>query len=465
LAFRAAFKIHELIGLDRNAGLSPDQSVPDGYVLDARGAKEKLPWLAGETLTGAAVWHDARMEDAHRVLLECVLDAAQAGAEVANYIRAESLLGTDEKVTGVAARDVCSDSRIDIRARMTVNATGPWLDGLRGLLGRRQSAPTPLIKNMNLVVRRRLADYAVGFYSNRMSDSVVDKTTRLYFVTPWAGLSILGTTHFPFDRKPDDELFDDAEVEQFVEETNAALPGIELSTDDIIYRYSGLTPAGDAAGRIGAKRARRSAVVDHAALDGVAGIISVLGVKYTTARGVAQLAVDLVASRLPNTSRPCSTAHAPLPGARGFESRAKLLDEARRQIMRRHIPIPEDLELERVSLSYGCRINEMLQESAPDDPSDGHALLRCRIRFAVRREMAVRLEDLVMRRLDWAERGLLDESMLDWCASIMAKELGWSDERRRREVEAARTRLRQAAGYISDAHRRSPEHKSSIVAA
>lgn len=434
-AFSAAFKVHELVGFDRNAGLAPERHIPKARTIGRSEAARELPWLEGSGMNGAAVWFDGQMEDANRLVLECILDAVEHGAEAANYVRAEQLLEENDRVVGIRARDSQSGDEFEIRARITINAAGPWAAELLAAGGKKVDQPSALVKNMNLVISKLATDDAIGFYSRRAGDAVVGKSSRLYFVIPWAGVSIVGTSHFAFEGKPGDTLFTEDEILEFMDEVSTALPGSTLSRDDVLYCHAGLTPGDEKPGTSGS-RLRRSSVGGHAT-----GLLEITGVKYTTARAVAEAAVDAAAARLGAGTRPCSTAVAPLPGARGFESVDALVGEAKDRLTERHLPVPDALELERFARSYGSRLRGVLAETDAEggDPS----VLACRVRFAARHEMAVRLQDLVLRRLDRVERGVLTRREFDACALAMAKEHGWSAREIREQTADAKRQMRR----------------------
>ena len=92
--------------------------------------QRRAPGLADERASGGALWHDGIALDTERLVLELVLDAAAAGAAVANRVRAERFLRSGERVEGVLARDELGGAALEIRARVTINAAGPWLGEL-----------------------------------------------------------------------------------------------------------------------------------------------------------------------------------------------------------------------------------------------------------------------------------------------------------------------------------------------
>jgi glycerol-3-phosphate dehydrogenase len=429
-----ALRAHDVVGCDRNRRLPPSQQTPSGRVISKEECLRLISGLAPSSLTGGAIWYDAQMEDADRVLLECVLGAAEAGATVANYLTIDSLTGTAADIAGVRARDLLDGCELEIRARVTVNACGPWSGQLLRRAPRDLSKghSLGLTKGMNLVTRKLFDGHAVGVVSRRLSDAVLGHGQRLYFITPWYDCSVIGTAHLPFEGDPERCRFTESDVAAFLDEINDACPRLRLTLDDVRYCYGGLTPA-EGVQRGEVKRARRSVVIDHQRTDAMAGLVSVVGVKYTTARLVAEQTVDLIFRKLGKTPPPCTIRQVPLLGAQGFEDP----EAATRQIAG---ALGSQVEQEGTELlkRYGSTFAKVLQVGAkPERPKSLRDILHCCCLHAVREEMAVTLKDLVFLRTNLAARGRLPDDYLSSCADMMQAELGWSMRRRQSELEAA----------------------------
>ena len=434
LALWAGLRTHELIGRDRNRGLADDRRLPRGQLISADEVKKIMPGLKNEHLTGGAIWYDGQMLDADRLLMICIEDAVARGAVVSNYVSAQRIAVKDGKVQGAELEDALSGERFFARAARVINAAGPWAGEL-AQSALKQPATTQLrhTKNMNLIVPQVIAsELAVGVKSRRRSDSLLDASNRLFFITPWRGMSVIGTTHVPYVGTADACRFEADDVEGFLAEINAAY-AFGLTPDDVCYCYGGLTPADDGHRHGEPRRAKRGAIIDHGASDRVAGLFSLIGIKYTTARLSAEQAVDSVVRSLGCSDARRQTRDLELPGGAAYESQAAL--EAR---LADAIGTSGGAEQEAFAATFGADIDAALKLGAWS-PADGEdALFRCRVRYAVRREMAQRLEDVVIRRSDRLARGRLSEQDLLWAGDFMARELDWTPARQRDELEAAR---------------------------
>lgn len=362
-ALGMAMLVGDLLSADRNRDLPPERRLPPGRLLSPAEALELAPELPREGLSGAALYHDAQVQSSERLLIALLRAADESGALLANQAEVTGLLVERGRVRGARVRDHVAGADLDLRATLTVNAAGPACDRLLALAGLKRP-PLPLLRAWNLVLSRAVTGpQALGMRSGG----------RYLFAVPWARRSMLGTAYEMPDTGPG--------WRAFVAEAAAAFPWAGLREEDVAVVHCGLVPgSGDATGL-----ATRTLLVDHESEDGLPGLLSVVGVKYTTARGVAERVVDLACARLARRAAPCRTA-------------ATLLAHAR--------------------------------------PLEG--TLEQRARVAARDEMALRLDDAVLRRLDLGTAGLPDDDELAAVAAALGAELGWDPARQAAEIERLR---------------------------
>lgn len=454
-ALLAAMRIHEVLGFDRNTGLLPESRIPRGRIISSQECLQRIPHLPSSNITGGAVWHDGQMIDANRVVLECIFDAVAAGAKVGNYVACENVIRRGHRVIGAKLRDMLTGETWEAPAKVIINAAGPWAGLLMNrLCGRPGAQRMPLLAgNMNLVVRRDDLPhgYAIGLPSRRASDARIGSSQRLYFATPWFGLTIIGTTHLVFEGAPDSYRVSEMQIQDFMDEINTAYPPLGLKRADIIYVYSGLTPAAEGIEQGEARRLRHGLVVDHRQQDSLEGIVSIFSVKYTTARLLAEKAVDLACAQLERTALSSVSRTRPLPGAVEYPGHTALEHEVQALL-----PGVSQQAVKELVMTYGVASREFAADpwNRPLDIDDD-ALWRARCRRAVTKEMAVTLDDVLVRRLTLAERGLVSWELIDWCAAMMQEELGWSRQQQSAQVE----RLRQTLNFAS---RKPHDHREVI---
>ncbi len=297
LAMLAGISLFALLGLGRNKGLKASHKIPSGRVMSKDACLALAPNIKTEGLTGGALWYDAQVELSDRTILQVVEHAAELGAKIGTYTRAQHLLIENDHVKGIRTKDLLNDQEFEIRARCVLNAAGPWAGEL---LERHQALNTRLVlsKNMNLVTDLPAPEAAMAVQSSLASDSKIGDSKRLYFIVPWLGRAVVGTTHFAFDGKADELTVDSDEIRAFVKEINSAYPSLNLTEQNILYCYQGLLPASDDSNKDNAAQLHESKVIDHAKTHNTEGLISILSVKWTTARLVAERAIDQVTSKL-----------------------------------------------------------------------------------------------------------------------------------------------------------------------
>jgi glycerol-3-phosphate dehydrogenase len=397
LALGAALKLNDLASWARNQDLDPARLIPRGRLISRDECLRLFPSFAAEGLTGGALWYDAQLLHPERLTLSFVRAAADRGAVPANYVRVDRLRARDGVVRGAHATDRVTGAEFDIEARAVLVAAGPWTRDVMATAADTWSPVTPPKRalGLNLVVGRRLAEVAVGVRarSGRQEDPV-GGGRRFLFLAPQGEATLLGTW-YTLAGASDVAAARASGTRALLQEFNDACPGLRLTDRDIVRCHWGWLPlkAGNEPGRPDAL-AERPRVVDHGRTHGLRHLISVEGVKYTTARRVAERAVDRVFRSLGRMSPSCRTAEVRLPGAETKVSLEPGAEAARAEIVR-----------------------------------------------AVREEMAVNLGDIVFRRTALGAAPGPERATAVEAARVAGEELGWDRSRQEAEVDAV---MRQA---------------------
>jgi glycerol-3-phosphate dehydrogenase len=425
LALRAALAIDAVLAADRNAGLPPAWHLPAGRVLSAAEARAAFGEHWDEGATGAACWHDYQAPRTERLTLAVARAAHEAGAVLANYVDAVSPLVAAGRVAGALARDVVTGHTFEVRARTLLNAAGGGAPALRRTLG--DHADAPVQKAMNLVTSRQWAGPALG----------ATYAGGTLFLVGWEGRLVVGTWH---DERAADTVtaaVTGDEVRRFLDDVGLAFPRLRLRYDEVALVHRGIVPGvRHADGRIAMRT--RGDIVDHRP-DGAAGAFSIVGIKYTTGRGVAERAIDLVAAALGGArgAPRSTTADAPLPGAlsRPVEDEVAALRVAHPMVAvpsARHLVEAYGAGWRQV-VSCGDGTGEDLAPIAPPWPA-----IRAEVRHAIRHEMARTLTDVVVRRTRLGVAGHPGDAAAAAAAGLMRVELGWDEARVHAELETLR---------------------------
>ncbi|MBI1884468.1 MAG: glycerol-3-phosphate dehydrogenase/oxidase [Chlamydiae bacterium] len=424
---RMALMMYDAVGFDRNQLSDPEKRIPRGRIFSKEKVLQLLPNFPQEALTGAGVFYDATVYNSERLVISVLKSAEQKGVNLANYVETIGFIQKGDRVTGIECRDALTGSTFPVQARTVVNASGPWLYRVLSLLEPyRSRVKFPLVKSFNVITRLLFEKYAVGLYgknSYQDQDALLNKGTRLFFVTPWRNHSVVGTALSYFEGNPDELKVTSEEIEKFLEDFNLACPQAKLKPEEVTFVHRGFLPSAGLGGKAGdVQISKKYRIINHRT-DGLNGLISVIGVKYTTARDVAEKVVDHVFECRGDKAPQSLSRFTPVYGGQ-IE---KFDDFLKDQIKNRLAGWDENL-VRSLVYNYGSSYSE-IKASSPQD------LMRHEVIHAIQEEMAQKLVDVVLRRTEWGTAGCPEDSILDLCAQTMALELGWDSARIRSEIE------------------------------
>jgi glycerol-3-phosphate dehydrogenase len=405
------------IGMQLYDALSLEKSLPKRRHLDRAATLAAEPSLQPDGLAGAWRFYDAQVPLVERLVVENVVDAADHGALVLNHARAGEFMRDGERVVGARVRDAIGARDLEIQARFTVNATGPWLDETVAPLRRRKQRLLRLTKGIHLVIRRATEHAHVLF---ARSDG------RLFFVLPWLDATIVGTTDTDYVGDPAGAAADEEDVRYLQAEARHAFPNAPF--DEIYFTWAGVRALVREEGVTEGEVSRKHALFDHERREGIAGVISVVGGKITAYRAIAEEVVDAVSGKLERRGR-SSTAEQPLPGARPGDSAAR----------ERELSLEPDARAHLRSV-YGGRARELLELAAGDRSlalplCPHHRGIAAEVVHAVKAEWAMTLGDVLLRRNALGLSACQGLDCVDRVADQMAPLLGWDVDRRRKEIE------------------------------
>ncbi|RMD61084.1 MAG: FAD-dependent oxidoreductase [Alphaproteobacteria bacterium] len=252
-------------------------------MLDRAATLARGPGLRAEGLRGGALWYDAFIPDTPRLLIEALHWACAHGARALNYVEARAPIITDGRIAGLHAVDTLTGQALRVRAPVVINAAGPWAPAF----ARGCASPVPGLYRPSLAWNVVLSCSAPGDCALAVRPPRPGGQT--YFLVPWKGVLMVGTGHAPWldtarpPRVPADLL------ERFLADVDAAVPDLGIRGVPVARVFAGLLPATDTGT---ARLSVREVIVDHGACGGPAGLFSVCGVKLTTARRVADKALE-----------------------------------------------------------------------------------------------------------------------------------------------------------------------------
>ena len=435
----AALAAYNLITFDRNRGIADaEKRIPPGLTFSRDECLELFPGLERNRLTGAVVFYDAQMYSPARLALSYLKSAVEAGANAANYLEATGFLRKNNRVYGVKARDLLTNDEVEIRGKLVVNAAGPWASHLvEDSLGLRQNTAPTFSRDAFFLVRRRLHDkYALALESHtRDADAILSRGHRHLFLVPWRNYTLVGVWHAVHKGDPSTFTFTADDLEVFVQEINAAYPAIALTLGDVSMWHAGLILFGDK-NESGSEHSygKRSQLIDHSITHDIDGIVTIIGVRYTTSRSTAEAVVDLAFKKLGKESPKSLTAITPVYGGQ-IENFGRLKNQV---LEERSFGLKSEI-LSALVHNHGSAYQDVLKYGAENpawaEALDSSNVIKAEVIHACREEMAQKLSDVAFRRTNLGTGEYPGGSALLACAALMSTELGWDKPRMRREVE------------------------------
>ncbi|MEJ2239783.1 MAG: glycerol-3-phosphate dehydrogenase/oxidase [Gemmatimonadales bacterium] len=432
LKLAAGLWLYDLLAMFRN--------VHRHKLLSRTAMKRAEPRLKERGLKGGARYYDAQCDDA-RLTLATIRSAHRHGALAANYVQAEQLDFADGKVRGALVTDLVTGQEHSLHAQVVVNATGPWSDQIRSQEGSKPALrPT---KGVHIVVPR----HRIGNEEALTITSPIDG--RVMFIIPWGEFAYVGTTDTDCLHVPEETYPDAEDVVYLLRSANALFPDARLAPSDVMATWSGLRPllAPDD------PRDPSSVSREHRILESPSGLISIIGGKLTTFRVMAAETVDTVSQRLHESDgRPvaatAATDEEPLPGGESHDLEV-IAREAERE------GLPRDTA-EHLVRAYGAETAAVVRlaqgSSALAKPvAPNHPALLAELVHAMRREMAITLGDLLIRRThlfyETADHAI---GQLSTVADLAASEMGWDQDRAAAERAAYETEVELSMAFRSE---------------
>ena len=356
--------------------LSRKHVIEKHRVLDAEEICRLVPGIRREGLQGGVMYSDAQMDDA-RLCLENVLSAVEKGAHAANYAKVVSFIQENGKTVGVRARDEVGQKNFEVRARRVVCAVGPWTNILMRKEHSRSLPKVRPTKGVHIICRGIISDHAV------LVPTRSDR--RVFFIIPWMGNSLIGTTDTDFTGNPDHVNAEPEDIDYLIHETKRVLPEARLSRENMITSFAGLRPLVSEPGAP-ARVSRK-----HVIRESYSGLIYVMGGKYTTYRKIAEDVVrKLVKKPLIDTQE-----YFPLYGSGRVDEDVDALGQ--------HYGVEPEI-VRGLMRSYGTRFRDVLKYVGTD-PALNVPICACgpvilaQVVYAIETEMARTVDDIVMRRL------------------------------------------------------------------
>lgn len=424
-------RLYDWLGRRRNAGLPESLHLPDSHIEGVDTVTRLFPGIDGRDLTGGAIWYDYQVRHPDRLNWLVAAAAERAGATLFNHTEATTILHAGDRATGAQVRDVLSGDAVDLTATTTLLCAGGAIADVHAAFG--LAGAPPLLRASNILVDRPALDLALA---------APDASGRMLTATPWSGRWLIGTFQSTATVETVDAWPTRDELDAMIEDANVAFPTLRLSRRDVLLVHNGLTPAVQRHGHV-------ALMPDHVVIDhsrhGRAGIFTLVGVKFTTARLAAGDALHRMglAGRVGSSLNATDLEPVLLPSGSGEQALAAV----QAAVVECDARIDDDIAVHLADW-YGTEAADVLRTSATAGLlhrlAPGVTVIGGEILYAIEHAHARRLADAVLRRTRLGTAGHPGTAALEAAADIMGARLGWSAETRAEEIARVERRYRLA---------------------
>ncbi|NXV16292.1 GPDM protein, partial [Cepphus grylle] len=419
------------------------QCLKSSYVLSKSRALELFPMLRKDELVGAIVYYDGQHNDA-RMNLAIALTAARYGAATANYTEVLRLLKTTDpasgkqRVCGVRCRDVLTGQEFDVKAKCVINATGPFTDSVRKMDDQEVPNICQPSAGVHIVMPGYYSPDNMGLLDPATSDG------RVIFFLPWEKMTIAGTTDSPTD-VTSHPIPTEEDINFILNEVRNYLSvDVEVRRGDVLAAWSGIRPLVTDPN----SKDTQSISRNHVVTISDSGLVTIAGGKWTTYRAMAQDTIDAAIQAHDLKAGSSKTVGLQLQGAEDWSPTL-------------YIRLVQDYGLEsevaqHLASTYGDKafeVAKIAQVTGKRWPIVGKRLvsefpyIEAEVVYGVK-EYARTAVDMISRRTRLAFLNVqAAEEALPRIVDIMAKELNWSEQKKKEEFEAAKKFLYYEMGY------------------
>ncbi|HOW82733.1 MAG TPA: glycerol-3-phosphate dehydrogenase/oxidase [Spirochaetota bacterium] len=429
---KAGMILYDILSWDKGMTRDPGKKIPLHRSIGPDEVMRLEPNVKREGLTGASIYYDCQSICPERLTLAFINSAVKHGADVSNYAQVTDFLrGIGGRIEGVKVKDLVRSGEKRIRATLTINCGGPWADILLGL-AKKQKPGEQLRRSegIHVITKKLVGEHVVGSMT---------PSGRHFFLIPWRGHSLIGTTDKEYVGRPDDYRVTKKSILELLSDVNGSFGnGNPITYDDVLYCYGGLRPLVEDQTEDVYESSRKYEIYDNSA-DGLDGLITVEGGKYTTSRNLAENAMKVITAKLGKKTGKMITKDAFLAGCEIPDMES---------FMKKALSDNEDFpaaSIDYLARIYGTGLGRVLELARSRKkwaaPLNREGEMPAQVVYAVREEMALTLKDIIFRRTGLGTLGHPGKEVLKKITDTAAEELGWDAVKKKEEMQSAEKAL------------------------
>lgn len=414
--------LYDLLSFDKFFTWDKSKRLPCHRMLSLEETLAAEPNAAREGLTGSIVYYDCASLYPERLTLAFIKSAMANGTDASNYMEVTGIISENSSVTGIRARDLIKKKDINISGRVIINCAGPWADHvLTFASGHSHGEVMRRSEGIHIITKKLV---------NRHLVSAMTPSGRHIFIIPWRDHTLIGTTDKEFIGSPDDWKVTKQSIDELIAEVNQSFgPELNVVYDDVLFCYGGLRPLVEDQTEDVYESSRKYEIFDHSS-DGLSGLITVEGGKYTTSRNLAENVMKLVCKNLGVDDSKCETSERYLAG-----SDIEDMEEFIEHILMKYSAYDSE-SIEYLARIYGTEIDELMALAVKHRsvPANVTREMLAQVEYAVKNEMAFTLSDILFRRTGIGSLGHPGKKILNEIAFFAGKLLRWDSKRLKQEI-------------------------------
>ncbi len=416
--------LYDLLSYDKGRTWDPSKKLPLHKTVSSKRTKKWEPFVRKKRLTGSSIFYDCRNINPERLTLGMLKSAMNKGTQAANYAKVNSFIKDGEKIKGVKVLDLINSEEHEFTAEIVVNCAGPWSDiVLNSASNNHSNHHIRRSEGIHLITKKHCDTHAI---------SMMTKSGRHVIFLPWRGHTIIGTTDKTFHGKPDDYKVTKQSILELLEEINQIYGEKKIKYEDILFSYGGMRPLVDNQTEGSYSTSRKYEICDNAS-DGLDGLISVEGGKYTTSRKLAADLLDILAKKWDKDLGESKTDQEFL-----YESNISDMEGFMEDL---HQSYPEfsTETIDYIGRNYGEKCHEIFKlaidnkDLAKIVSQDGELLAE--VKYVIKHEMVYSLSDLFFRRTGIGTLGYPGDEFFKMVVETAKELLNWGEDKTEDEVE------------------------------
>ncbi|MFO7842192.1 MAG: glycerol-3-phosphate dehydrogenase/oxidase [Bacteroidales bacterium] len=417
--------LYDILSFDKAFTWDKSKKLPFHRTIGAKKTRNLEPCIKDDKLTGSSIYYDCQNINPERLTLEILKSAMHYGAQAANYAKVESLIKEGDTIKGVKVKDLITHSEHEYTADLTINCTGPWTDIVLNATDEKQASNHHIRRSEGIhIITKKLC--------NKHAVTMMTKSGRHIMLMPWRNHSLIGTTDKEYKGNPDDYKITKESIRELIDEMNENYGIKKLNYEDVLFAYGGLRPLVDNQTEASYESSRKYEITDHKK-EGLDGLITVEGGKYTTSRNLAVHLVNKITKKLHKKVAKSISKKNYL-----VNSDIKNMESFIKQLALRY-PSFSEATINYVGRNYGLQCHTIFRLALHDKSlarvltQDGEILAE--VVYVIKKELAFSLADIFFRRTGIGTLGYPGDETFTKVVETAKDYLNWDDNKTKEEVD------------------------------